>query len=443
MTHTFGKAAAVFAFVTAVSIPGSAGAHNISGGMVMNAFVKLERSRAHLVIRVPVRLLAEMSIPVDVTGALGPERGGSAISRALTAITEGITIQERGVPLVPMEAVGRLTLSSDRTFESYEEAVAHVARPTPPQAVMSAGMAFLDAHVTYPIGDPGSDYTIQTKMLPQLGESVKLVVRFIRPVGTIRAYEITSLSGPVPLDPHWYQAARVFVTAGFFHILDGIDHLLFLLCLVIPFDNLWALLPIVTSFTVAHSVTLIGSAYGAVPTGEWFPPLVETLIAASIVYMALENIIKLNLRRRWLITGAFGLVHGFGFSYGLAQTLQFAGSHLLVSLLSFNVGIELGQLAVLLLTLPALRLLLGQLLPARPGMIGLSTMVAGTGLYWMLERAQNLWRVPWPNPNAAAAVTAGRWVLLVLLVAGAGWISRKSLRRHATGPGPSTKEDIA
>src|SRR5260370_21038583 len=81
------------------------------------------------------------------------------------------------------------------------------------------------------------------------------------------------------------------------------------------------------------------------------------LIAISIVYMALENIVSPQLKRRWLITFGFGLVHGFGFSFALRQTLQFAGSHLLTSLLSFNVGVELGQLLVLVVLIPALGLL--------------------------------------------------------------------------------------
>ena len=79
----------------------------------------------------------------------------------------------------------------------------------------------------------------------------------------------------------------------------------------------------------------------------WFPPLIETLIAASIVYMAIENITGAHLQRRWVVTFAFGLVHGFGFSFALRESLQFAGSHLLTSLLAFNVGVELGQLLVL------------------------------------------------------------------------------------------------
>ena len=118
-----------------------------------------------------------------------------------------------------------------------------------------------------------------------------------------------------------------------------------------------ALVWIVTAFTAGHSVTLIASAYGAAPTGLWFPPLVETLIALSIFYMCVENVVCANPRSRWPLAFGFGLVHGFGFSFALQNTLQFAGDHVLTSLLSFNVGIELGQLLVLALVVPALNLL--------------------------------------------------------------------------------------
>ena len=84
--------------------------------------------------------------------------------------------------------------------------------------------------------------------------------------------------------------------------------MLFLACLVIPFRRFRALVPIVTAFTAAHSITLIASAYDLAPDALWFPPLVETLIAASIVYMALENIVGAEtLQQRWLIAFGFGL----------------------------------------------------------------------------------------------------------------------------------------
>src|SRR6185436_13174125 len=160
------------------------------------------------------------------------------------------------------------------------------------------------------------------------------------PNGAVRAFEFNGEPGLVHLDPRWYQAALQFVKLGFLHILDGTDHLLFLFCLVIPFRKFRQLLLVITAFTVAHSITLIASAYNLAPDALWFPPLVETLIAMSIVYMALENIVGSKLHLRWIITFAFGLVHGFGFSFALRETLQFAGSYMLTSLLSFNVGVE-------------------------------------------------------------------------------------------------------
>src|SRR5206468_2695363 len=164
-----------------------------------------------------------------------------------------------------------------------------------------------------------------------------------------RSLVITSLSGTVALNPGWWHAASGFIGMGMTHILTGTDHLLFLLCLIIPLRGWRSVLAIVTTFTLAHSFTLIGSAFHLAPAGAWFPPFVEMTIAASIVYMALENIMGLKLTRRIVLTGLFGLVHGFGFSYGLQENLQFAGTHLLVALFAFNLGIEAGQLLVLAL----------------------------------------------------------------------------------------------
>ena len=122
--------------------------------------------------------------------------------------------------------------------------------------------------------------------------------------------------------------------------MGGFDHLLFIFCLAIPVRRWRALAAIVTAFTAAHSITIVASAYGFAPTGDWFPPLVESLIALSIVYMALENILGKpeRLRHRWMLAFGFGLVHGFAFSFALSESLQFAGSHLITSLAAFNIG---------------------------------------------------------------------------------------------------------
>jgi HupE / UreJ protein len=214
---------------------------------------------------------------------------------------------------------------------------------------------------------------------------------------------------------------------------------------VIPFRRFRALIPIVTAFTVAHSITLIASAYDLGPDSLWFPPLIETLIAISIVYMALENIAGVsNVQRRWMIAFGFGLIHGFGFSFALRQTLQFAGSHLLTSLLSFNIGVELGQLLVLALLIPVLEFFFRYAVAERMGTIILSALLAHTGWHWMTERAERLrqFQFQWPALNTALVVSVLRWLMLVVALAGLLWfvsLLRRRNQRRAEGQAAPTE----
>src|SRR5262249_33054546 len=192
--------------------------------------------------------------------------------------------------------------------------------------------------------------------------------------------------------PGGHQAPLRFVLSGFCHILKGPDPLLFLCCSVIPFRRLRPLVIIVTSFTVGHSISLIASAFGFVPDALCFPPLIETLIAVTIVYMALENIVyaalgKLgdDISRRWIIAFAFGLVHGFGFSFALRESLQFAGNHLMTALFGFNLGVEIGQIAVLLVLIPALDLIFRYVIREWLGVIIMSALIAHVAWHWMID----------------------------------------------------------
>ena len=217
---------------------------------------------------------------------------------------------------------------------------------------------------------------------------------------------------------------------------------MFLLCLIIPVRRVRGLIGVVTAFTLAHSVTLISSAYGVVPVGNWFPPLIETLIALSIIYMAIENALGVNLRRRWLITFGFGLVHGFGFSFALRETLQFAGSHLLASLVSFNLGVELGQLLVLSIAVPAISLLFHYGIAERAGTLILSIIVGHTAWHWMIERAGNLRGVDWPAPDLLLALTLVRAAIVVAIAGGALWLLAGQLRRRSSVPSmPATERE--
>jgi hypothetical protein len=269
------------------------------------------------------------------------------------------------------------------------------------------------------------------------------VLRLVTPDGGVRAFEWHGDPGLVELDPRWHQAALSFLRSGIGHVFTGPDHLLFLLCIAIPLRRLRTLVLVVTSFTIAHATTLVAAAYGFAPSAGWFPPLVETLIAASIVWMALENVFDtvagrdaeggtgFALGRRWAVTTLFGLVHGFGFSFALGERLQFAGSHLLTSLLAFNAGVEMAQLAVIVAAASAVTFAFRRLQSPRVAAIVISAIAAHTGWDWLLERGAVLWQFPWPVPSTAAIVATAIWLALAGVAAAGAWGVRRLFDRRS------------
>ncbi|HZZ92238.1 MAG TPA: HupE/UreJ family protein [Usitatibacter sp.] len=405
------RAAAVF-----LMAPATAPGHEFKLDATMSAFVKVEGGETHLVVRAPLYLFKSARFPVSNIEIDVPA-SQEALARSLTALRGNIQLFEEGQRLTAQAGSARLSLPSDRSFESYAPAVRHVAQPVPADTRIVIDQGYVDAHFVYALHARAPELSIRTTAAPELGDYLKLAIRFMPAEGAERAMVVTSASGTVALNPGWWHAASGFIGMGMTHILTGADHLLFLLCLIIPLRGWRAVLAIVTAFTVAHSFTLIGSAFHLAPAGAWFPPFVETAIAASIVYMALENIMGVKLGRRILLTGLFGLVHGFGFSYGLQENLQFAGTHLIVSLFAFNVGIELGQLLALAFMLPALVVVRRYVLPGRVGMVILSAVVAQTGWQWMMERGADIAKAPWPHATAAGLAVLTLWISGIVLAA--------------------------
>ncbi len=415
-------------------LPWSAPAHDIPNDVTVRALVKPEGTHLHLLVRVPLKAMRDINFPERGPGYLDLARVNDVLAGAATLwISDFVEIYEGDIRLSKPKILATcISLPSDRSFVSYEDAYAHVTGPRLSNDTnLFWDQTMLDALFEYPIQSEQSRFSIHPA-LARLGLRVVTVLRFLPAGGGVRAFEFIGDPGLVRLDPRWHQSAVRFVDLGFFHILDGTDHLLFLLCLVIPFRRLGALIPVVTAFTIAHSVTLIASAYNLAPNFLWFPPLIETLIAISIVYMALENIVGgSSLQRRWMMAFGFGLVHGFGFSFALRESLQFAGSHLLTSLLSFNVGVELGQLLVLVLLVPVLQLLFRYAVAERVGTIILSALVAHTAWHWMLDRGHVLaqFRFEWPALTTALLVNALRWLMLFLILGGFFWILQRAIQR--------------
>ena len=428
-------------------LPSRPSAHEIPPNVVVQAFVKPEGQRVRLLVRVPLTSMRDVEFPLRGPGYLDTERLGSLLRDAARLwIADYVELREDDVRLGDGEVVAtRLSLPSDQSFGSYEGALAHLTTPSTPDTDLVPEQWLLDVLIEYPIQSADAHFSIDPAWA-HLGLRTTTVLRFLPPDGGERIFQYEGNPGLVRLDPRWYQAAFRFVELGFFHILEGIDHLLFVFCLVIPFRRFRGLVPVVTAFTVAHSITLIASVFGLAPNALWFPPLIEALIALSIVYMAFENIVGARLQRRWLLAFAFGLVHGFGFSFLLRDSLQFAGSHLLTSLLAFNVGVELGQLLILLLAIPVLEWLFRHVVAERIGTILLSALVAHTAWHWMTERGSQLAQFDFQWPALDLTLLAGlmRWLMLLLILLGvvwllSGWFGR--LARADRGGDPATRAE--
>ena len=193
-----------------------------------------------------------------------------------------------------------------------------------------------------------------------------------------------------------------FLVEGIWHIWKGFDHILFLLCLLLPVvlvhkagqftgvarfgDALREVLWVVTSFTLAHSITLSLAAleYVALPSR-----LVESAIAASVVLAAANNLWPVVEHRRWMVAFGFGLIHGFGFA-SVLTALGLPRETMVLSLLGFNLGVEVGQMAIVAVFLPAAFMLRNTVLYRRGVFVGGSLLTVAIALLWLLERAFNL-----------------------------------------------------
>lgn len=418
--------------------PRAVNAHEIPSSVVLRIFVKQDSTRIRVLVRAPLESMRDIDFPVRTgTPYLDLARSDSLLPTAIgTWILPSVHVYEGDRELRGVVSAMRLSLPSDRAFATFVAARQHLVGPALSETTeLPLQGAMVDVAIDYPVGARTSAFTIDPE-LARLGVRTTTVMTFIALDGGERAFEYAGDPGRVRLDPRWYQASYQFAQIGITHIWDGIDHLLFILCLVLPFRKLRPLIGIVTAFTAAHSITLIASAAGWAPAALWFPPLIEVLIAGSIIYMAIENIFVAArdgtplLRRRWLLAFAFGLVHGFGFSFALRESLQFAGSHLALSLVSFNIGVEIGQVLLLCLAVPILSLVYRHVVAERVGVIIISAFVTHTAWHWLGERWTSLrqYHIEWTMAGMlpvirlgmATAIAIGLWVIVGRLIRARG-----------------------
>ncbi|MFA1711494.1 HupE/UreJ family protein [Peribacillus frigoritolerans] len=180
------------------------------------------------------------------------------------------------------------------------------------------------------------------------------------------------------------QNVKQFLLLGLEHIFTGYDHILFVISLLFGAKTIKNILSLITAFTIAHSITLVLATLEIVQLPGRF---VESAIALSIIYVALINIFDKDAKHHpWLAFG-FGLIHGFGFA-GILSEMRLDGNHLATSLLSFNIGIELGQLLIVSLAFPIILWMKKLTLkPIKFVIPGTSVAILAFGLVWFIQRA--------------------------------------------------------
>ena len=246
-------------------------------------------------------------------------------------------------------------------FAQLDEAEAALAGPVYPDEfeVTYVGDTVVDAELIYPTRGKIAGYTLRSTLdpdLPDQEETANLILDHATAPPLI--FRVRGLMAePMEVSRSVLKAAWTFVREGVRHILEGKDHVLFVLCLVLGAATVGALAWRITGFTIGHSVTLSLGFFGYVPAGAWFIPLVETGIALSILYAAAVALTAAGHRVTAGITALLGLLHGLGFSFVLKEILKLEAPNLWQSLLAFNVGIEIGQLMIAFAIWPILALI--------------------------------------------------------------------------------------
>ena len=428
---------AVAAFVMGLLLLPSfrSSAHEVPRELKVEAFVKPNQNSLHLLIRVPLHGLLGTGLPKEGLGYLSLATIGPSLERTARQIADMIEVYEGSSRLAaPRIVATRISLPFDTAFASYDRAEALLVGPPLPADTQVYWMqGNFDAWFDYPIHSDHASFSVYPQ-LTTLAPEVTTSLRFVAPDQSVRSFDYLGDAGRVWLEPRWYQVVPRFSTSGLLSAVDKLDFWLLALCLLIPWRRARVVLLAIGSFAAGCVLTGIVVAYGPDSTGAWLAPLVDTVLAGLLVYLAIENIADGRRMRRWPIACAFGVLTGLGASVAMRQAGQFAGGHVLVSVLSFTLGITLGIVVVLAVVAPLLALLYRFFRAQRLRTIVLSALVAHFAWNALTLRAGGLSEVHWPLPTAQNMVIATSWMLIVIAAAGCLWILA-GLRTMTTGNG--------
>lgn len=360
---------------TLVAAPASA--HEIG---LSSAIVQLHTNRLDAALTFAVREMEEVvTLDADQDGVTSPDEFLLSREPLTTLLLTNCAVRFDDAPAAPVNVQCQLDSSNnvELTFSCELPAFRQMELSYPIIRLLTPGHRMLFTLVA------PSGAILADRLLSQNSPLVSIQLD-PEPVETNAPVATPTTSPPAPTIAKAPPTFVEFTKLGIEHILIGYDHLLFLFGLLIVTRNFVSSLKVVTCFTIAHSITLGVATFDLIHVPvRW----VEPLIAATIVYVGVENILrKGNPPGRWVLTFVFGLIHGFGFASVLRELGVGAHGGVAMPLFSFNLGVELGQMIVAAIALPVIWQLRKQELILQRALPACSVLVAAMGAFWFVQR---------------------------------------------------------
>jgi hypothetical protein len=358
--------------------------------IILQGFVKQDGDRVRLVARVPLVLLSTFNFPKRGPGYLDLARMDERLQQAAAATGMQIQLAEDQNALSPTVLKARISPLSDRSFQRYDSALAHVeGPPLPVDTDLFRNQGFFDVELGYRTSAANPRLSTRVNVAPEMGTRVRLKLDYLPAGAAPKHYELTGGTDWVSLDPQWYQAAWTFMKSGFFNAFT-IDRLVFLLCLIGPFTRLRGVLWITVLMVLLQASTVTAVASGVASEAHWLPAVFGAILAASCVLLAIGNLAAPTLRRRTFLVAMLGTLGGFGLGHLLSDLLQFAGEHAIVSIVFFNLALALGEIVASIVVYFALRAIFSVTLGPVLGVVVLSVIVALVGANWLADGSHEL-----------------------------------------------------
>jgi hypothetical protein len=395
--------------------------------IILQGYIKPEDGRLRQLVRIPLVFLQPFALPKRGPGYLDLAKMDEVLRVAAAAAGQQIEMREDGMLLVPTVRQARVSVLSDRSFQTYDAALAHLrGPPLPVETDLFWNQGFFDAELEYPIRSPDGRFSIRTNVMPRLGVRVKLELEFLRERKPPRRYVLSGGSGWVALDPRWYDAAGFFLRNGLGDAVT-LERFVFLLCLLAPFTQWRGLLALGLALSVLQALTLSATALGAIASTRWLGEIADVGTAAATLLLAIANVGSPSVRRRWLLAGVVGSLSGFALGISFAELRQFAGAHVPVAVVSFNLAAVLAVVAAAALAWAAMRLI-ARVLGARLGVVVMSAILGHQAWHWMLDRSHQFGHELEHAGHAglrSAVFLSALWLIPALIVGAGAWLAKE------------------